>query len=97
MYFYTESTKNNGNTDILGFFYKENKRKTDRLRSMTLYCKENKSRYQFLKEKPFVIPMKTEIHRKEENIYAFLRAKLYNRGRKENADNQINKHNRIFS
>ena len=64
---------------------------------MTLCYKEKKSRCHFLKENPFVIPMKTEIHRKEENIYAFLRAKLYNRGRKENADNQINKHNRIFS
>ena len=82
MYIYAESTKNKENTDILGFFYKENKRKTDRLRSMTLYCKENKSRYQFLKEKPFVIPTKTEIYKKEENTYAFLQGKLYNRGRK---------------
>ena len=97
MYFYAESTKNKENTDILGFFYKENKRKRDRLRFRTLYCKENKSRYQFLKETPFVIPTKTEIHRKEENIYIFLRGKLYDQGRKENADNQINKINRIFS
>jgi hypothetical protein len=50
-----------------------------------------------LKETPFVIPTKIEIHRKEVNIYAFLRGKLYDQGRKENADNQINKINRIFS